>query len=208
MTRIGIIDLGVSNLGSLEAALNRLGCDSISFSRGQSNPQIDALILPGVGSFAEAMRRITSSGLDELISTAHLSGIPVLGICLGMQLLSDRGFEGGETAGLGLLPGDTVQMTSRDASVRLPHVGWNSVSHQNSHPVFENIPKDADFYFVHGFHVDAVPKGNVLGTTTHGTEFCSAASRDNVVGVQFHPEKSQVNGLALLRNFVHLAKAC
>ena len=208
MTRIGVIDLGVNNLGSLEAALNRLGCDSISFSRGQSNPQIDALILPGVGSFAEAMRRITSSGLDELISIAHLSGIPVLGICLGMQLLSDRGFEGGETAGLGLIPGDTVQMTSRESSVRLPHVGWNSVSHQNSHPVFENIPQDADFYFVHGFHVAAVPKGNVLGTTNHGTKFCSAASRDNVVGVQFHPEKSQVNGLALLRNFVHLAEAC
>ena len=208
MTRIGVIDLGVSNLGSLEAALKRVGCDTISFSRGQSNPQVDALILPGVGSFAEAMTRMRLSGLDQLITSAHLSGIPVLGICLGMQLLSDRGFEGGETAGLGLIPGHTVQMKSEESSVRLPHVGWNSVFHRNSHPVFESIPQDADFYFVHGFHVTAVPKGNVLGTTTHGTEFCSAASRDNVVGVQFHPEKSQVNGLALLKNFVRWAEAC
>lgn len=208
MTRIGIIDLGVSNLGSLEAALNRLGCDTISFSRGQSNPQIDALILPGVGSFAEAMRRITTSGLDQLISVAHLSGIPVLGICLGMQLLSDRGFEGGETAGLGLIPGHTVQMISGESPIRLPHVGWNSVSHRNPHPVFENIPQDADFYFVHGFHVMSVPERNVLGTTTHGTEFCSATSLDNVVGVQFHPEKSQANGLTLLKNFVRWAEAC
>lgn len=208
MTRIGVVDLGLSNLGSLEAALGRLGCESLCFSRNQPNSALDALILPGVGSYSEAMKRMTSSGLDEFITAASSSGIPILGICLGMQLLTEQGYEGGETEGLGLLPGKTVQMTSEKKTIRLPHVGWNSVSQRTSHIIFQGIPQDTDFYFVHGFQVNEVPEENILATTSHGGEFYSAASRENVVGVQFHPEKSQVNGLKLLQNLVDWAGLC
>lgn len=202
MIRVGIVDLGTSNLGSLHASLSRMGAKPIHLTEKPQNLGLTHLIVPGVGSFAEAIRRLRHSELDEYIISASRKQIPILGICLGMQLFSGRGDEGGATEGLALIPGTTAKLDSASRSTRVPHVGWNSVDLQRDHFLFSGIPDNTDFYFVHSYCVRGAPEENTVGLTSHGAPFQSVVVNENVLGVQFHPEKSQKNGAQLLHNFL------
>ncbi len=197
---IGIIDIGIGNLGSLRHAVHSLGWDTVSVLRPDDMEGLTHLILPGVGAFAAAMTRLESVGLVGPIRRFAQAGRPVLGICLGMQLLADTGTEGGGTGGLGLIPGHVIPIVP-PPRIRLPHVGWNEAHQVGCHPVLKGIRDDVDFYFVHSYRFAATHPGDVLAETEHGERFASIVARGNVVGVQFHPEKSQTNGLQLLDNF-------
>jgi glutamine amidotransferase len=196
---IGIIDVGIGNLGSLSNALYSQGWDSHFVSSPEDLEGLTHLILPGVGAFSAAVRRLHETLLFDQIREFAREGNPVMGICLGMQLLADRGSEGGDEFGLGLVSGRVVPITAQ--GFRLPHVGWNSVKYTQSHPLFEGIRNDVDFYFVHSYKFMTDFSDNILSITDYGEIFPSIIGCKNVIGLQFHPEKSQVNGLRLLDNF-------
>lgn len=196
---VGIINIGFGNIGSLNAALERLGYDIKLVSEPSELVGVTHLILPGVGSFKSAVLQLKTNGLFNAIKNFSSEGFPVLGICLGMQLLADSGCEGGEIEGLGLIPAKVVPIVA--PGIRLPHVGWNNVTKILDHELLNNIRNDVDFYFVHGYYFLVDSKSYILGTTNYGIEFPSVIARNNVIGTQFHPEKSQDNGLRLLDNF-------
>jgi glutamine amidotransferase len=196
---VGIINADIGNLRSVTNAVDALGFEHILVDSAGQLGSLSHLILPGVGSYHEAMKHIERLRLRDGIVDFAASGRPLLGICLGMQLLSEVGEEVERTSGLGLLPG-TVRHLPVVPGVRIPHVGWNSVTFSSSHPVLSDVKSGADFYFVHSYHFEC-PASAVLGTTEYGLSFCSIIGQGNVVGFQFHPEKSQVNGLKLLENF-------
>ena len=200
MPTIGIINVGVSNIGSLSGALYSEGWDTKNVSRPEDFEGLSHLLLPGVGAYAVAMKRLAEAGLIECINKFAEEGHPIMGICLGMQLLADKGHEGGKSRGLGLIPG-SVELLDRRKNARLPHVGWNHVKQVQQHVIFKGVRPDVDFYFVHSYQFLEKEKKNTFGTTRYGTQFTSVVGRMNVVGLQFHPEKSQRNGLLLLDNF-------
>jgi glutamine amidotransferase len=196
---IGIIDVGIGNLGSLKNALYNQGWDSKFVSSPEDFDGLTHLILPGVGAFSAAAKRLEDAQLMDRIRDFANEGHPVMGICLGMQLLADSGTEGGDEPGLGLVTGRIVPLVAQ--GLRLPHVGWNSVKHVKKHALFEGIRNDVDFYFVHSYRFVSEQENNVISETDYGEIFPSIVGRDNIIGVQFHPEKSQANGLRLLDNF-------
>ena len=198
MRLIGIIDVGIGNLGSIKSAVNELGFDVCLVKEKSELERCSSLILPGVGSFSHGIKNIRNSGLIEPIQSFVADGKPLLGICLGMQLLFEKGFEGGVFAGLGLLPGEVRKFNN--PSLYLPHVGWNNVALINEHKVWKGVKRDVDFYFVHSYRVEC-ESVYVIGTTEYDETFPSVVSKRNVIGMQFHPEKSQSNGLRLLENF-------
>lgn len=203
MSRIVIVDYGFCNLDSVLRAVQECGGDAVVSDDPGSAATAGKLILPGVGSFAGAMKSIRSLGWDHALRReVTQNGIPLLGICLGMQLLATRGTEGGDSDGLGLVPGRVVRLTRTTPDLRIPHVGWNEVVQRRPSPVFEGIADRKDFYFVHSFHFVPQQQEDILGTTTCGEDFASVVGRGNVVGTQFHPEKSLRTGFALLRNFI------
>ncbi len=197
---IGIVDYGMGNLGSVANALDYLGHAPRLLARAEEIPEASHLILPGVGSYAAAMANLARAHLVAAIRDHIAEGKPFLGICLGMQLLSTTGAEHGPTAGLDVIPGEVVPLEARP-ELKIPHVGWNNVDLKRKHPVFAGIKTHIDFYFVHSFHFRAADAADVLGTTPYGEDFASCVARGSVVGVQFHPEKSQESGLKLLDNF-------
>ena len=199
---ITIIDYGMGNIRSLQNALNYLGYDSKVTSSPEEIKTSNILILPGVGSFGQAMKNINNYGLKDVITEVAIKkGIPFLGICLGMQLLADCGEEDGINSGLGLIPGKVLKFKSN--KIRLPHIGFNSLKYRDkSSNIFRNIQNNSDFYFVHSFYYECQNESNIIGTTEYGDEFVSAINKDNIYGFQFHPEKSQSNGLLLLNNFI------
>jgi glutamine amidotransferase len=197
---VGIIDVGIGNIGSLMGALYSQGWDAKKVSSAADMTNITHLFLPGVGSFAAAMQRLHAAELVVPIRRHADDGLPIMGICLGMQLLADRGVECGPSEGLGLIHGE-VSLLKIDAKLRLPHVGWNVLDTQKPHPLLKGIRRDIDFYFVHSYHFDALKEADIFGTTEYGMSFASFVASGSVVGVQFHPEKSQRNGLRLLDNF-------
>ncbi len=196
--RILILDYGMGNLRSVEKALEHVGARAVIGADPDQVRAADGLILPGVGAFPRAMERIRATGLDQLIAERAAAGTPVLGICLGLQLLFERSEELGGAEGLGLLPGP---VTGLDApGLKVPNIGWAPVRWERESRLAEGIPSGTPFYLVHSFV--ARPAGeDVLGTAEYGERFACAAERDNVFGVQFHPEKSSAAGLALLANF-------
>ncbi len=192
----------MGNIRSLQNALNYLGYDSKVTSIPEEIQTSNILILPGVGSFGQAMKNINNYGLKDVITEVAINkGIPFLGICLGMQLLANCGEEDGINSGLGLIPGKVLKFKSN--KIRLPHIGFNSLKYRNkSSNIFQNIQNNSDFYFVHSFYYECQNESNIIGTTEYGDEFVSAINKDNIYGFQFHPEKSQSNGLLLLNNFI------
>jgi glutamine amidotransferase len=196
---IGIIDIGIGNLGSLRNALYSQGWDTLPVRSPDDFSDISHLILTGVGSFAAAMQRLNRSSLLGPIRSFASSGRPILGICLGMQLLAEFGSEGGEIEGLGLVPGRVDPLAVTD--LRLPHVGWNNAHQSQKHPVLNGIRDDVDFYFVHSYRFVTPDASAVIAQTEYGESFPSIVGNSNVIGTQFHPEKSQTNGLRLLDNF-------
>lgn len=195
---IAILDYGMGNLRSVEKAVERVGAEAVITSDHSVAREAEGVILPGVGAFPRAMERIREIGLDDLIHERAESGVPVLGICLGLQLLFTRTTELGGAEGLGLLDGDVTDLDA--PGLKVPHIGWAHVDRERDSRLFDGIEAGTPFYFVHSFAPR--PEGtNLLGTAVYGNRFPCAAERDNVFGVQFHPEKSSAAGLRLLENF-------
>jgi glutamine amidotransferase len=196
---VAVLDYGMGNRRSVEKALEHVGARARITSDPADLRAADGLVVPGVGAFPKAMDNLRELGLDELIAERLAAGAPVLGICLGMQLLFDSSVERGGAAGLGLLPGTVTQLQPGDG--KLPHIGWNLVRLQRESALTEGLPRECAFYHVHSFAPRPSEASDVLGTSEYGEVFVSAVDRDPVFGVQFHPEKSSAHGLALLRNF-------
>jgi len=204
---IGIVDYGMGNLRSVRNALEVQAIEARIVETPAELGEVERLIVPGVGSFAHAMAELHTRGLVEPLRARAASGVPMLGICLGMQLLVSLGTEVEPAEGLGLIPG-VAELLPVEPPQRLPHVGWNSLILARPHPVFAAVRKTADFYFVHSFVVRVDDAAHSLATTTYGDAFTSVIARDNIVGVQFHPEKSQENGLRILENFAAWDGTC
>ncbi len=197
-TRIAILDYGMGNLRSVEKALEHVGVTATITCDDDAVRDADGLILPGVGAFPRAMERVRERGLDELIAERLEAGVPILGICLGLQLLFDSTTELGGATGLGLLPGEVAELDAD--GLKVPHIGWSPVRWERESRLADGIPTETPFYFVHSFAPR--PAGDeLLGTAAYGARFACAAERDDVFGVQFHPEKSSTAGLRLLSNF-------
>ena len=198
---IAIIDYGVGNLFSLSSSLRMIGADAVITGDPEVIKGCERLRRPGVGAFGDAMDKLKADGLDSLIKKEAQGGKPLLGICLGMQLLFEKSYEFGEHKGLGLIKGSVVPLEGRiPKDLKIPHIGWNSLKLYGSCPIFKNI-KNGDFvYFVHSYFADGCGE-SLAATTEYGAEICAAASNGNVYGCQFHPEKSGETGLAILRAF-------
>ncbi len=207
VTTVGILDIGISNIGSLRGSLESLGYSPISVSHPGGLDACDRIILPGVGTFAAAMTRIREGGFLDPLRRYAAGGRPVLGICLGMQLLASLGHEGGVFEGLDLVPG-TVRPIAVPPGYRLPHVGWNHLIVLRQHPVFAGVKRSVDYYFVHSYAFSAASESSVIAECEYGVRFPATIGFKNVLGVQFHPEKSQVNGLQLLENFCEWDGTC
>jgi glutamine amidotransferase len=190
----------MGNRRSVVKAFERIGCGVLASADHDELRGADGLIVPGVGAFPAAMRRLRELGLDEVVIERAQAGVPVLGLCLGMQLLFDGSDEHEGSAGLGLLAGRIVRLDA--GGLKLPHIGWNSVSWRRSSPLVAGLPDPAAFYHVHSFVPEPGDSSIVLGTGDYGSPFVSFVQRGNVYGAQCHPEKSSTHGLALLRNFV------
>lgn len=196
--RITILDYGMGNLRSVEKALEHVCVTAIVTNDAREVRAADGVILPGVGAFPRAMERIRELGLDELVAERRDEGVPILGICLGLQLLFDSSSELGGADGLGLLEGPVGELEAE--GLKVPHIGWEPVRWEHESRLAEGIPSETPFYFVHSFAPQ--PQGDdLLGSAVYGARFACAAERDNVFGVQFHPEKSSAAGLRLLSNF-------
>jgi glutamine amidotransferase len=204
VTRVVVVDYGVCNLDSVRRALEECGAAVEVSGDPAALGRADRILLPGVGAFPVAMRHLTDRGLDEALVSEVRAGAPLLGICLGMQLLATKGTEAGGADGLGLIPATVERLEPTATEQRIPHVGWNEVTPAVDHPLFTGIEPTSDFYFVHSFHVCCDDPDDVVATTPYVGGFASAVSRGTVHGVQFHPEKSQQAGFALLRNFLLL----
>jgi imidazole glycerol-phosphate synthase subunit HisH len=196
---LALIDYGAGNLHSVHNALKAAGAADVLVT---ADPQVvahaDRIVLPGVGAFAHCMNSL--SAIDGMVDALQLrvrdEGAPFLGICVGMQLLADAGVEHGTTAGLGWI-GGTVRAIAPSPNIKVPHMGWNDVS-----PTGDGLIEQGEAYFLHGYHFDAADGSDVLATTDHGGQLVAAIGRDNIIGVQFHPEKSQAYGIATLKRFL------
>ena len=197
---IAIADYGMGNRRSVEKALEHVGARPLITADHDAIRSADGVILPGVGAFPEAMRNVMRLGLDEVLRERAASGAPVLGICLGLQLLFERSTEHEGAAGLGLLGGDVTPLRAP----KLPHIGWNLVTFERESALTEGLGEAAAFYHVHSLACRPSEPGDVVGRGEYGEPFVSIAERGNVFGVQFHPEKSSRDGLALLANFARM----
>ena len=205
---IGIIDYGMGNLHSVQKAFEEVGASAEIVTDGSAVAQADKIVLPGVGAFRDAMDTLREKGLVEPILQAIESGRWFLGICLGLQLLFEVSHEDGEHRGLGVIAGSVKRFDFSGqpdkAQLKIPHIGWNSLKVHGDVPLYRGLEKDVYVYFVHSYYVAPTDRSVIATTTDHGGEFVSSIWRDNVFATQFHPEKSQRVGLAMLRNFAAL----
>jgi imidazole glycerol-phosphate synthase subunit HisH len=202
MTRIAILDYGMGNLRSVEKALEREGADAEITSDRARAEAADGVILPGVGAFPRAMERVREIGLDELVASRVEAGVPVLGICLGLQLLFESSVENEGGSGLALLDGVVAPLEAN--GYKVPHIGWSPVHWEHESRLTQGLGEETPFYFVHSFAPRPGIDRDVLGTAAYGERFACAVERPPLYGVQFHPEKSSSAGLRLLNNFVRI----
>lgn len=201
---ISIIDYGVGNLFSLKSSLRAIGIDADYTGNPAEIRKADKLILPGVGAFRDAREALRSTGLDRVVQEEAGKGKPLMGICLGMQMLFDRSYEYGEYEGLGLIPGEIVPMDGRiPKDLPIPHIGWNELMLKQPSPLMKNTANGDYVYFVHSYYAET-PAEYVIATTDYGVEMTAAVQKDNVYGCQFHPEKSSEVGLSILKAFCEL----
>jgi glutamine amidotransferase len=207
---VTIIDYGIGNLRSIEKAFERVGADIERTDDPASIRDAERLVLPGVGAFGACIDELRSRDLESVILDRVGDGIPFLGVCVGMQLLFDTGREKGTHEGLGLLPGEVVHFHRAEEGgaddLKVPHMGWNTLDPTRDDPLFEGLDGERYVYFVHSYHAVAADPDHVLATTDYGHSFPSMVRRDNIYGVQFHPEKSQSTGLRILENFARLPR--
>jgi glutamine amidotransferase len=198
-----IVDYGLGNLRSVEGAVERVGHTPLVSSDAADLARADRLILPGVGAFADGMRNLAERGLVEPLTRQVVEArTPVLGICLGAQLMAAEGREFGVNRGLGWIDAVVERIAPADPSLRIPHIGWNSLRQVQRDPLFAGIPEDALFYFVHSFHIRCAAPAIVTGECDYGQAMAAVIHQDNICGTQFHPEKSQRHGLQLIENFL------
>jgi glutamine amidotransferase len=200
---IAIVDYGMGNRRSVEKAFEHVGAEPRLTADHGVIGAADGIVIPGVGAFPEAMRRLRAAGLDELVRERAAAGVPILGLCLGMQLLFESSDEHEGAAGLGLLPGRVTALRAP----RVPHIGWNLVTFVRPSPLTDGLGEAAAFYHVHSLVPEPDDEHDVVGRGEYGERFVSIVERGNVMGVQFHPEKSSRDGLALLRNFTRVGVA-
>jgi len=198
MPVVGIVDYGMGNLRSVEKGLQKVGVESEHCSDPDRLDSFDGLVLPGVGAFGDAMNNLHNLGLDRGLLDYLDSGRHLLGICLGLQLLFEYSEEHGRNEGLGIIPGRVIRLPD---TVKVPHMGWNVLGVKREVPLFAGVKPGSRFYFVHSFYCEPSDESWTIGSTDYGLEFTSAAGKDNVWGLQFHPEKSSLLGLEILGNF-------
>lgn len=198
MPNVGIVDYGAGNLRSVEKGLQKVGVDAHLCAEADHFDSFDGLVLPGVGAFGDAMKHLKKRRMDAALLDYIATGRQLLGICLGLQLLFDYSEEHGRSDGLGVIAGRVVRLPG---GVKVPHMGWNVLNVQGEVPLLEGLDSGSRFYFVHSFYCEPVQPESTIGTTPYGLEFTCAARKGNVWGLQFHPEKSSLLGLSILRNF-------
>jgi glutamine amidotransferase len=205
MTRVAIVDYGMGNLRSVANALRAVGADPVIVGCPADLSGFDRIILPGVGAFQQAMEHLVASGLGAALDSMRQAGKPMLGICLGMQLMCRNSEEDAPAdaphAGLGWIDAQVRRFQARQG-FKVPHMGWDDVQRLRDHPLIEGMADGSDYYFVHSYYVDCAHSGDVLLSGHYGVPYCVAFANGNVAGVQFHPEKSQQAGLRLLQNFL------
>ncbi len=199
---IGVVDYEAGNLKSVELALRHIGVDFYISKDPEKLLSADRMIFPGVGEAQSSMEVLDRTGLGDAVKEFAASGKPLLGICIGCQILFDFSEER-NTDCLGIIPGKVLEFSS-DMGLKVPHMGWNQVSHLGRHPIFDGIDDDSAFYFVHSYYPSPASNDAEIGRTEYGIEFSSAVAKNNVVATQFHPEKSGEIGLKLLKNFISL----
>ena len=201
---IAIVDYGVGNLFSLRCSLQSLGLEACVTAEPEVIRGAERVILPGVGAFGDAIDKLRETGLEQVVLEEAGRGKPLLGICLGMQLLFEKGYEFGEHAGLGLLRGEVVPMEGTiPAGLKIPQMGWNALIQKKPHPLLRDVKEGDCVYFVHSFYA-ANCEESLVATTEYGRELTAVAAKDNVMGCQFHPEKSGAVGLSILRAFAEM----
>lgn len=200
---IAIIDYGAGNLQSVKKAFDFIGAESVIADNPEIINACDKILLPGVGSFGDAMNSMTEKGLVETVKQNALSGKPFLGICLGLQLLFEESEESPGVKGLGIFKGK-IKKFSSDMGLKIPHIGWNSLEIKQKDTLFKNVPENSYVYFVHSYYLHAEDENDIATVTNYGIDFHSAVGKNNVFATQFHPEKSGDVGLQILRNFASM----
>jgi glutamine amidotransferase len=199
---IVIIDYEAGNLRSVRNTLTYLGADVVTASTPDQLDGATKIVLPGVGAFGAGIKSLRNAGFEEPLKAAVAAGVPLIGICLGMQYLFESSDEMGQHKGLGLLPGRVTRFPAN--GLKVPHMGWNQLHVQQHHPLLAGVESGAYAYFVHSYYVEAADPGDVITTTDYGIIYASVVARDNLFGIQPHPEKSQSVGLRILKNFVEM----
>ncbi|MBK1838802.1 imidazole glycerol phosphate synthase subunit HisH [Azospirillum sp. YIM B02556] len=210
METVALIDYGSGNLRSAAKAIERAAGEAeasytvLVTSDADAVRRADRVVLPGVGAFADCKRGLSEvpGMLEALEETVHRRGRPFLGICVGMQLMAERGREYGVTEGLGWISGEVVKLEPSDPALKIPHMGWNELNFRRPHPVLAGLPEGAHAYFVHSYRFKPADPDTLIASADYGGPFAAVVGRDNLVGTQFHPEKSQATGLALIANFL------
>ncbi|CAO3352684.1 imidazole glycerol phosphate synthase subunit HisH [Azospirillum melinis] len=210
METVALIDYGSGNLRSAAKAIERAAGEAdasytvLVTSDADAVRRADRVVLPGVGAFADCKRGLSEvpGMLDALEEVVHRRGRPFLGICVGMQLMAERGREYGVTEGLGWIPGEVVKLEPADPALKIPHMGWNELNIRHPHPVLAGLPEGSHAYFVHSYQFRLADPDTLIASADYGGPFAAVVGRDNLVGTQFHPEKSQATGLALIANFL------
>ena len=199
---IGIVDYGMGNLLSVYSAFDYLGADVKICKDPSELRDVDKIVIPGVGAFKDCIDKICSTGFNEALNEEVIKkGKPVLGICLGMQVMARKSFEDGEFEGLGWFDADVIKLTPENA-LRVPNIGWNDVTYTSGVPLFKGLPSKPDFYHVHSYFMNALDPNDVVATYDYGQIVTAAVMKNNIFATQFHPEKSQDHGLRLLTNFI------
>jgi imidazole glycerol-phosphate synthase subunit HisH len=202
---VAVVAYGLNNIGSVRRALIELGADVVIAEQPDALRGVSRIVLPGVGAFGEAMARLRAGGWIEPLREQAEQRIPLLGICLGMQLLASSSEEGGLEDGLNLISGRVRRLDGLGCTLRIPHVGWNEVQFRGNAPLFRQVPQATDFYFVHSYAFDPADPGVTCATTSYGPAVTAAVQRGHIFGTQFHPEKSSRAGRQVLRNFLDYA---